>query len=242
MLFLDSSVVLGYVVQQHKTKLDKLSADITALKLVCGVTDSVESECNDKIKDLTEYLGTVIMGVIGVQVSKQRATNKRSLNDPVDRRDILAMELAFRDMYSGKRNILDLQTVEIFMENGLEAMMKSPKPPNYYDAIQNLTALVIKYMTEVRVRYDTLIAIGHTLANPYTVAPDAKDVTSLQLIGLEFSDAQHVASALQAQRCGKCKKAVFVCLDYRTVLKYQIDILNKLAIWCTDPLYAAHHC
>lgn len=166
LLFFDSSVILGYVVGQHKTKLAKLSADISALKLPCGVSDSVEKECDYKIRELTNYLGKVIMTEIGGRVSQQRTTNKQSLQAPVDKRDILAMELAFHDMYAGKHNVLDLQTVEMFMENGLEALMKSSPPPNYYDAMKRLAALVIKYMTEVNTVYDALIAIKHTLATP----------------------------------------------------------------------------
>lgn len=248
-LFLDSSVVLGYVVGQHKTKLSKLSTDIAASKVSCGVSDSVENECSTKIKGLTDYLGKMIMGVIGGQVAEQRKSVKQSLDASVDKRDIVAMELAFREMYAGKHklpssptsNVLDLQTVEIFMVNGLESMVKSSSPPNYYVAMTKLAALVLKYMTDAKTSYDTLIAIKHTLATVHTLSPDTNDITSLELIGLEHPDARHVASALQAQKSGACKKAVFVSLDYRTILKFQFDILNKLGIWCTDPLYAIHH-
>lgn len=247
--FLDSCVVLGYVVGQHQKKLGKLSADIAASKLACCVSDSVESECATKIRGLRDFLGQVIMGVVAAKVETQRRSVGRSLDSPVDHRDVVPVELAFREMYAGDHklpssptsNVLDLQTVEIGIVNVLETMIHSPKPPDFFAAMTELTKFVLKYTTDVKTNYDVMVAIQHKLATVVTVSPSAGDTALLETLGLTLPDARHVASAYQAQKSGVCKKAVFVSLDFRTILIFQIDVLKALGIWCTDPIYAVYH-
>lgn len=237
------------MVGQHQKKLHKLSADIATAKLACHVSDSVESECSTKIRGLRDFLGQVIMSVIGDRISAQRTSVGKSLDDPIDKGDIVAVEMAFREMFAGKHklpsspttNVLDLQTVEVGMVEALETMISSANPPNFYNAVMELSKFVLKYTTDVKTKYDAMIAIQHTLATVVAVTPNSGNTALLQTLGLAHPDARHVASAYEAQKSGICKKAVFVSLDERTILTFQSDVLSKLGMWCTDPIYAVHH-
>jgi len=240
-IFLDSSVVLAHLTEQHRKVLDKLKKDTAKHHLDCAVSNSVIEECEKKMRGLTDFLGDILTDLIKNKVSKQRNINNRSLSEPIDYHDLLAIEQAFFQIYPKRGTILDLKTIETLVVDFFDKESSSEKPLNLIEGLIQLNALILKLISDINTRLDIAIRIRHELAKPLNVAPKQTDVALLEVIGLDSDDAKHIASAIEAQRNGYCTKAVFVTVDYSTILTHQADILNKLQIWCTDPLYAAYH-
>ncbi len=248
-LFLDTSVVLAHIVQQNRETLCKWNNDINKYLLVCSVSDSVVNECETKIRQLTDFLGQ-IGTLITQQISRQRSVDKRSPDEPINGTDLLAVERAFFEAHPvytamvkqfAKRPILNLKVVEALIVDFLDRAYRSKEPPTLGEALIQLNALVLKLKADINTKFDSAIRIRHELATPLDITPNPLDVAQLQFIGLRPNDATHVASAKQAERNHHCSKAVFVTFDYATILRYQIDILQKISLWCSDPLYAAYH-
>lgn len=244
--------MLAHLTGQHQKVLEKLKKDIAKGGLDCAVSDSVVGECEDKINMLTDFLGRLLVEIIKEKVSGQRRVHKRSSNEAIDYRDVLAVERAFFEVDPhyviksiggrfAKGGLLDLKSVEALIVDFLDVESSSKQPPDLPQAIVRLNALILKLISDLKMMFDSAIRIRHDLAKPIKIVPNPVDVAKLSVIGLHNDDANHIASAKEAEREGVCGRAVFVTVDYSTILPFQTDILNKIGIWCCDPLYAAYH-
>jgi hypothetical protein len=252
LLFLDSSVVLAHLVQQHQRVLGRLRKDVVAYNLECVVSNSVVEECQTKVQGLKDLLGQLLAEVIKDKIARQRGIDNRLLEDPVDHRDILAVERAFfeltpayiRNNVPGRFGVspfFDLKTVETLIVEFLDAEMLSGKKPSLTETLVGLTALILKLFADINVGFDSAIRIKHELARPIAMTPDQTEVSALIRTGLSLDDATHIASAMKVRKNGVCTNCLFVTVDSRTILVHQVSILNAFNIWCCDPLYAAHH-
>ncbi len=243
--------MIAYLTNQFQKIIDKLKKDVGKYNLKCVVSNSVVNEYERKIQGLTDFLGNVVLEIVKDKTMKQRTVDKRSPDELIDRHDILAVERAFLELHPDylrrrtgqtRNPVLDMKTVEAFVVEYLDKEISSANPPKLSEVLVGISSLALKLIAELRLKSDLAVQVKHDLATSINITPDPNDLVTLITLGLSQEDAAHVASAAKAQRDGSCRKAVFVTVDYSTIIApYQIAILDKLKIWCTDPLYAAYH-
>ncbi len=201
------------------------------------------SEIRDEIQELIAFLGKDMITLLKNQMTIQRAKHNRKVTDPVDLLDFLAIEQAFSALrHSGGKSVPDLYAVECFVVSFFEALYTSKAHADLNMALTKLASWTLKRISALKLDLDKAVLISQEYARTISVTPNSSDITTLQSYGLSSKDPDHIASAKQAERNKQCSKAVFVTLDYKSILKYQVSILNyAIGIWCTDPLYAAYH-
>jgi hypothetical protein len=214
------------------------------------------NECNTKMDELGTFLRELLVSLISEQVTRKRKQEGRQGKDPIDSGDILAIEEAFREIYEGvgiaremwgnypvMKSIPDLGPIEAFIVESFNEASGSKQPPDPMQWYVQVSAWALKRVAEINVNLDKAIRMQHEFAAPRSVMPDPDDVTRIKKAGISQEDAKHIASALQAQRSGSCSKAVFVTVDYKSILKHRSAVKNDpgVGITCTTPLYAVHH-
>ncbi len=234
---------MSHVLNQNQTIMTKFTKDIPKYHLNCAVSSSVKSETVYKVNQLIQFLDKALIVTIKNTMAKQRKLDKRKDSEPIGIRDFLAVEAAFYHFYLYGAGIADLKAIETFVVCYLENKLSSNPPITPQTAFIEMVAWVLKRISDIRTALDKAILLKQELAKEYTITPNQADVIMLEGFGLDKRDAEHIASAKQAQRGGICSKAIFVTLDYTTIITYQTRIFNEpqLAIWCTDPLYCAYH-
>ena len=233
-----------------------MKKDLTKHHVECAVSNSVMNECNTKMNELGTFLRELLVSLISDQVTAKRKRDGRLEKDPIDSRDMLAIEDAFRQIYDGigiasvmsgkypmMKSIPDLGPIEAFIVESFNEASGSKKPPDPMQWYIQLTAWALKRVAEINLNLDRAIRIQHEFAAPCPAMPALDDITKIQNAGLSKDDAAHIASALGAQRSGLCRKAVFVTVDYKSILKHRSAVKNdpQVGLTCTMPLYAVHH-
>lgn len=246
--FLDACVVLTDVFQnkEYKDKVEKFNKNISEENIDCFTTKSVDNECKNRIKQIIEFAGTIVVN-LKLKLAHKKIIESRDRGEhvfaPMAETDFELIEQIFvekhkelkshdKDVYSTEKELLS--ALEHWAVSFLEENIRSVKTRSFELFFYNLTDELMKICTDFQRRFD----INKSLLDPKDVVPDTADVDAIKGIGIEKKDAYNVACVKKYQTKNDIW-SVFVSLDYKDIV-LKADELKKHQVLCSDPIHAIH--
>lgn len=236
MSFFDANIILGEVLGQFRTKIEKLKRDVREKGIACFASSSVIEECDKRITGTVNFIGQYIIEFLKLWFEEKGLPPSTQISN-IDIRDLEN----FLNFY-GRRNLLNdpITEIESWMVNELEKLRKEQPSLDINTFIVKMTAEVLKAASSVQLRYSSLKTTG-TFITIKTIIPDNRIVDELKnMAGLHDDDAEHIAS-VSSYQLSNMSTSVFVTLDRRTVLFYKDAIFKIAKANCCDPIYAIHN-
>lgn len=244
--FLDTSVLISNFFELFKDKLEKFFGIVSKYKIPCYISSSVERECRKKIKSLLEFIGeSILLLKMRIAAEKTKEQHEAILMEP----DILLVELLISD---------------IFRELTEEAKLKGREPPQIeQNMLRTLEHSIVDFLEE-RFRTHASLSLDEldvflaeclkayveiedafnlqlrSIAQNIPIDPDSRLVDEISKTGIPDTDSTHVASAIQYSISEKLS-TVYVSLDYRHIINFQMQIYEKFKFQVSDPTYAFYH-
>lgn len=242
---MDTCVILSDILKQNTPRIEKLKKDSSFHNILCYVSDSVEKESYEKVQETSSFLGNVVRETIKYSLLDARKKDNISLTDPMSSYDVKVLEDLFSFYHNAVRTTkIGLPSPVSMIEEWTISFLGEKLDKGVTIGIdQFLTELVKKLLALTRFfedLYDNLVTFQKSFLKRKTVALNAQTIDKLKALGIHEPDYYHISSAIDHQTNSK-EKAVFVTLDYASILNKRHVILKKLGIECCDPLYALHH-
>lgn len=231
--------------KQNTPRIDKFKRDIDFHGIPCYISDSVRQECETKVTDTINFLGTIIRESVKLTLEESRRIRRISIKSPITSDDIIALEKLFSTLHGAMRAIeLPLfGPIQIVEEWAVAFLGEKLEQEVSIDIGQFLVELVKKLLaltSSIEDPYDELVTFERSFAKKINIVADASIIDLLRRgIGIHEPDATHIASAITHQ-ANSNEKTVFVTLDFSSIICKQ-DEIKKLNIVCCDPLYAIYH-
>lgn len=242
---MDTSIILSEILKENTLRIEKFKKDVNTYGIPCFICDSVKLECDKKIENTLNFLGTVVRESVKFALEECRRIRRISIDSPITSEDIIALEKLFSSLYGATRatelplmspiRIIEEWTVA-FLGEKLEQKASTSIPQFLVELIKKLLALT----SLIQDPYDELVTFETSFARKISVTVDQPIVDSLHRIGIHEPDATHIASAV-AHQTNNNEKTVFVTLDYGSIIAKQDEIKRVVNIVCCDPLYAIYH-
>jgi len=243
--FLDTTTILSEILKENMPRIDKFKKDVETNGISCYISDSVESECREKIQNTTDFLGNIIRESIKTALEESRKKRKILTTVPITHEDIIALEELFSALHGTARQILRetplLSPVRIVEEWVVTFLgEKLQQRVTIDEFLVELVKKLLALTSSLQDSYDELVTYERRFAKKINISVDTRITNSLKNIEIHEPDATHIASAFSHQTTSK-EKTVFVSLDYASIIRKQTEIKKQLNIVCCDPLYAIHH-
>jgi hypothetical protein len=240
-------VILAEVLGERKQRISKIKEDARKHSITCFVSDSVVSECNQKIVGATDYIGNVIKNMIKGDLVQVRNRKKLPLNSPLGKDDILELEKSFKLIHdSTKREHYltnPIRVIEEWAIISLDEMLSKGVNLTIDQFVSQLVAKTLKVTGQIENLYKQLITYEKGFITKVSVTKDpllsAKIIKSLNEIGIHDPDSEHIADAIYYKKKNDAE-VVFVTFD-DGILKNKDKIMNEFGLACCDPLYAIYH-
>lgn len=242
---MDTCIILSDILKQNTPRIEKLKKDSSFHNILCYVSDSVEKESYDKVQGTCSFLGNVIRETINYSLLESRKRRNISSTAPMTSYDIKVLEDLFSFYHNAVRTTkVGLSSpVSMIEEWTISFLGEKLDKGVTIDIDQFLVELVKKLLALTRFfedLYDNLVTFQRGFLKTKTVALNAPTIGKLKALGIHEPDCYHISSAIDHQTNSK-EKAIFVTVDYSSILNKRHVILKQLGIECCDPLYALHH-
>lgn len=231
--------------RENTARIDKFKHDVNVHVIPCYISNSVEEECDKKVEDTLNFLGTIVRDTVRIQLEESRGKRGISPESPITSEDVIALEELFLAFHYAARTTKTalpspIQTIEewiiTFLGEKLEQGVSIDISQFRRDLIKRLLALT----SSIEDPYNELVTFERSYAKKINVTVDVPIVNSLHRIGVHEPDSTHIAGAIN-HSTNTQQKTVFVTLDYSSVISKQDKIKRLLNIVCCDPLYAIYH-
>lgn len=243
--FLDANVVLSDIVKENTNRIEKFKKDAYNYGILCYISNSVKEEIKEKIQRTTDFLGNILRQTIKYQLEEFRKKRKISLSDPIDPDDIKALEVLFSYYHDTIRKTktampTPFSIVEEWIISFLGEKIDKGIAINIDELLAELVKNLLKITSSITDLYDYLVEFEKGYLKVKNISPDSRLIRSLEQLGFHKKDATHIASVILYQLQTN-EKAVFVTLDFSSILSKREELRKKLKLECSDPLYAIYH-
>jgi hypothetical protein len=210
------------------------------------ISSSVEKECNDKMNAILDFIGDNIL-LLKMHIGGEKCRTQHEII--LGEQDLVLVELLIKDRFnelSQKARLEGRQIPEIeqtflrtleeslvdFLEEKFRetAALHMEEINNFLANALNDFQLVKEAFKEYRKRLCPIIEIE----------PDHREADPIKKIGVPTKDSLHIASATKYASSHNLS-AVFVSVDYKTILCFQEELCEKNGVQVCDPIYAYHH-
>lgn len=245
--FFDSSVIIAEILGEKNRRVTKIKKDASEHFINCFVSESVVSECNNKILGAADFIGQVIKNTIGVNLIQMRNRKNLPLNSTLDKNDIIELERSFKLIYdtTKRENYLTnpIRVIEEWAITLLDERILKGVNLTIDQFILQLVTATLKITGQIENLYKQLITFEKGFVTKVSVTMDplllAEITKSLGVMGIHDPDSKHIASAIFYKEKNDIE-TVFVTFDY-SILKNKDEIINEFRLICSDPLYAIYH-
>jgi len=244
--FLDSSILISYFFEIFKDKIERLWGIKTKYHMPCYISSSVKEECVGKIRDILDFIGASILSLrMHIAGEKTKTQHEIILMEP----DILTIELLFGDLF---RELTDkaksegkeppeieqslLRNLEYSLIDFLEQKFKEHASLPMEELENFLAECLDKYLY-IEEAFNIQM---RNLSQEAIIAPDQQLVEKVCKVGLPAKDSKHVASVIQYASSNNVP-TVFVSVDYKHILSFQVELYDNFKLQVSDPIYALHH-
>jgi len=243
--FLDTCIILSDILNEQSSRINKLKSDSSFHKIACHISDSVKDETYEKVRQTSDFLGSIVRETIRYHLEEIRNKNGIPLTNPMDSSDIKALE----DLFTYYQNAI--RTTSIGLSNPISlieewtiSFLGEQFDKGAIITIDHfLTELVKKLLTltsSIEDSYDDLVTFQKRYVTIKNIIVDSRIASSIENLGIHKPDSLHIASAISHQ-ASTGQKVVFVTLDFHSILDKK-DLLKEQAnLLCCDPLYALYH-
>jgi len=244
--FLDTIVVLSEILNEDATRIDKFKKDVDFHRIPCYICSSVERECKEKIESTLDFLGNVVRESVKFVLEESMRHRHVPTTSPIASEDIIALEELFSTLHGAARAIRPvplvnpIRIVEEWVTIFLGEKLEQGATIDISQFQRELVAKLLLLTSSIEDPYDELVTFERSFAKKISISTEATIVDSLHGIGIHDPDAIHIASAV-AHQTNNHEKAVFVTLDYGSIIAKQDEIKRVVNIICCDPLYAIYH-
>lgn len=237
---MDSCVILSEILGQRASRMSKFKSDATsdANAVQCLFSGSVQKECNEKIKQTTDFLGRTLTHSIKVALEQQRKDN---LNSPLTYKDIIALEdvfMAWRLSSRGGPLILPIEAIEEWAITFLGEKINREETIDTHRFQVELTKKILDLVRKIQRPYDELVTFQTSFIKKTNEIPHPHALRVLIQMRLQATDATHIAVAVNL--VSKGKPTVYVTTD-QGILARREEIQQQVRIICCDPIYAIYH-
>jgi rRNA maturation endonuclease Nob1 len=204
----------------------------------CLISESIKKECDDKIKQTTDFLGQTLSHSIKVALEERRKVNP---NSPLTYEDILALEnvfMAWRLSSRGGPIVSAIEAIEEWAITFLGEKINQRSDIDIQRFLLELTMKILNLIAEIQNPYDELISFEKGFIKKTNEIPDPHALNMLIQIGVHVIDATHIAVAVNY--VSKGERVAYVTTDYG-ILNKREEIREKVGITCCDPVYAIYH-
>jgi len=231
--------------KENTSRIEKVKKDVNTYTIPCYICDSVRLECDKKIENTLNFLGTIVRESVKFALEESRRIRRISVDSPITSEDIIALEKLFSSLYGAARATqLPLLSPIRIIEEWVVAFLGEKLGQGSSTSISQFLVELIKKLlaltSSIQDPYDELVTFETSFARKITVIVDQPIVDSLHGMGIHEPDATHIASAV-AHQTNNNEKTVFVTLDYDSIIAKQNEIKRVVNIVCSDPLYAIYH-
>jgi len=230
---------------EDNPRIEKLKKDSDFHSIPCYVSDSVQKETEQKVKETTDFLGNAIKDTILIHLEDSRKKRKIPVSDPMTNDDIRALEELFSGFQSAIRTTTlalpnPLSLIEEWVISYLSEKLDKGILIRITDFVRELVKSILQLASTIQDSYDYLITFEKSFVRKKTVPLDSRITSTIEMLNIHAPDSDHIASAIVSQ-VNTSEKTVFVTLDFSTILSKRDDIRMNFGLECCDPLYALHH-
>ena len=244
--FLDSSILVSDFFGKFKSRIEKLWNIRKIHSIPCYISSSVEKECNEKMDDILNFIGDNIL-LLKMHIAGEKSKTQHEII--LGEQDLVLIELLIKDRFnelsqkahSEGRQIPEieqefLRTLEEELVDFLEGKFKE-SASLHMEEIDNFLAKCLNDFLFIREAFKEQ---RRSLSQMIEVEPDSRTVENIKRLGIPTKDSFHIASAMKYALSNKLS-AVFVSVDYRTILRFQEDLYQNFGVQACDPVYAYYH-
>lgn len=242
---MDTSIILSEILKENTLRIGKFKKDVNTYSVPCFICDSVKLECDKKIENTLNFLGTVVRESVKFALEESRRIRRISADSPITSEDIIALEKLFSSLHGAARAtqlplMSPIRIIEewavAFLGEKLEQEASTSIPQFLVELVKKLLALT----SSIQDPYDELVTFETSFARKISITVDQPIVDSLDRVGIHEPDATHIASAVVHQ-ANSHENTVFITIDYGSIIAKQDEIKRVVNIVCCDPLYAIYH-
>lgn len=238
-LFLDSCVILSEILGQRAGRMSKFKSDAASHSdaVQCLFSGSVQKECDEKIKQTTDFLGQTLKHSIKVALEQQRKDNP---NSPLTYKDIIALEdvfMVWRLSSRGGPLILPIEAIEEWAITFLGEKINRGETIDTHRFQVELTTKILDLVRKIQRPYDELVTFQTSFIKKTNEIPHPHALHMLIQMRLQTTDAAHLAVA--ANLVSKGKPTVYVTTDQGILARR--EEIRQVGITCCDPIYAIYH-
>jgi hypothetical protein len=244
--FLDSSILVSSFFGKFKPRIEKFWNNRKIHNIPYYLSSSVEKECNDKMENILDFIGdNILLLKMHIAGEKSRTQHEIMLGE----QDIVLIELLIKDRFnelSQKAHSEGRQIPEIeqeflrTLEESLADFLEERFKENASLRMEEIDNFLAKCLDDFLFIKEAFKEYRKSLTPIIQVEPDPKMVENIKKIGVPTKDSLHIASAMEYALSHKLS-AVFVSVDYRTILCFQEELYQSFGVQVCDPVYAYHH-
>lgn len=231
--------------QENTSRIEKLRRDCDFHHIPCYISDSVKEESYKKVQQTLDFLGNIVRETMKYSLEESRNKNSIPITNPMNSNDIKALEDLFSMYHSAVRTtrvglpspigLVEEWTIS-FLGQELDQHVSITIP----DFLRELVKKLLVLTSSIEDLYDDLVTFERRYVKTRTVTLNSRIVGKVQSIGIHGPDCDHIASVLiDETKLGI--KAVFITLDFTSILRKRHVISRRLGIECCGPLYGLHH-
>jgi hypothetical protein len=242
--YLDSNVIFSDILEQNKSRIKKFKDDVANFNITCYVSQTVADECKNKIDKTADFLGNTLNQIIvtyleGIRTSPRDLKVTAPSND-----DLKTLQDAFLTINQNAREfdlISDpLQAVEEWVVVELDKEVVKPTGITLNNFILSLTMMVLMKVNNLQADFEKLVEMESDYVKKSSENPDQTIINKLVAEGVHRPDADHI-SVVGVHNSHHTDKAIFLTLDYKSIILRWVKIRKLTGIECSDPIYGLSH-
>lgn len=198
------------------------------------------------MNDILDFIGdSILLLKMHIAGEKSRTQNEIVLGE----QDLVLVELLIKDRFnelSQKAHLEGRQIPEIeqqflrTLEESLVEFLEGRFRESASLHMEEIDNFLAKCLSDFTIIQEVFKEYRRRLCPIIDIEPDTGEIDNIKKIGIPTKDSVHIASAMEHALSHKLS-AVFVSVDYRTILCYQEELYQKLAIQVCDPIYVYQH-
>jgi len=212
----------------------------------CYISSSVKDECDEKIRELLDFVGSSIVSLrMHIAGEKTKTQHEIVITEP----DILLIELLVGDLFkeltekakTEGREPPDIeQNLLRLLEGSLVDFFEQEFKKHASLSMEELESFLAQCLDKFLYIEEAFHLQMKSLTQKIQIDPDSTVINEINRIGIPKEDGTHIASAMQYSLSNKTS-TVFVSVDYKHIINFQVQLYERFKFQVSDPVYAFYH-